>query len=167
MTRQDTLLKWAAYGVALVVITLLNYYVLALLPISLPLLLPVAAVAVGSLEGATFGAGFGIAAGLVMATAGHGGPACVAAVAAAGWLSGLLAQYVLRQDFWGHLLCACLTLLIWEGYHILRLLAEGAAPLGVLVRVALPELLWTLLFSIPVYWIGRFCCLHYGRIYHE
>ena len=43
MTRHDMILKWVAYGLALLAITILNYYVLGSLPIALPLLLPMAA----------------------------------------------------------------------------------------------------------------------------
>ena len=47
-----------------------------------------------------------------------------------------------------------------------RLLSR-TAPLEVLLRTAAPELLWTLALALPVYWAGRFCCVNYGRIYHE
>ena len=46
-------------------------------------------------------------------------------------------------------------------------LATHTAPLDVLLRVALPELAWSLAFTLPVYWLARFCCVNYGRIYHE
>ena len=167
MTRRDFTLKCAAYGVALAVITIFNYYVLGPLPISLPLLLPMAAVAVGTLEGSRFGAGFGLAAGLIMATAGHAGLFCIPVLALAGWLCGILARHVLRQDLVGHLICAVITICLWEVWQVAVHLARGTAPLALLLRVALPELLWTLAFSFPVYWAARFCCVHYGRIYHE
>ncbi len=167
MTRRDIILKWIAYGVALAVITVFNFNVLGRLPISLPLLLPMAAVAAGTLEGARFGGGFGMAAGLVLATAGHRGLLCIPILALLGWLCGLLAQYVLRRDLVGHILCAGGAMLLWElcqvGY---RWLTHTAAP-GLLLKVAFGELVWTLLFSFPVYWACRFCCRHYGRIYHE
>ena len=38
---------------------------------------------------------------------------------------------------------------------------------GALYGMAVPELLCSLAFILPVYWAGRFCCIHYGRIYHE
>lgn len=167
MTRRDIILKWIAYLVALAVITVLNFSVLGRLPISLPLLLPMAAVAVGTLEGPKFGAGFGIAAGLVMATVGHNGLICIPILALLGWLYGLLAQYVLRRDLVGHILCAAGTMLLWEFWQVgFRWATHVAAP-GLLLKIALGELVWTLIFSFPVYWICRFCCRHYGRIYHE
>lgn len=73
MTPRDIAWKWTAYGAALALITIFNYYVLTFLPLgAVPMLLPVTAVAVGVLEGARAGAGFGIAAGIVLAAATHG-----------------------------------------------------------------------------------------------
>lgn len=167
MTRRDIILKWIAYIVALAVITMFNFSVLGRLPISLPLLLPMAAVAVGTLEGPKFGAGFGIVAGLVMATVGHTGLLCVPILALLAWLCGLLAQYVLRRDLVGHIICAAGAMLLWELWQVgFRWATHVAAPV-LLLKVAAGELLWTLVFSFPVYWVCRFCCRHYGRIYHE
>lgn len=167
MTRRDIIIKWTAYGVMLALLAAVNYYVLGPLPIALPLLLPMAAVAVGVLEGAGFGAGFGIAAGLVMSALSHGGPGCIPALSLAGWLSGLAAQYMLRRDVLGHLICCVAAGLCWELFQVASRLLAHTAPLLILLRVALPELLWTLALAIPVYWVFRFCCIHYGRIYHE
>lgn len=167
MTRRDIIWKWIAYGAALAVITIFNYYVLGPLPISLPRLLPMAAVAVGTLESPKSGAGFGLAAGLVMATLGHESLICIPALAAVGWLCGLLTQQVLRRDLVGHTICAVIVALGWETVAILSRVVTHVAPLSLLLRVAAPELLWTLVFSFPVYWVARFCCVHYGRIYHE
>ena len=145
MTRHDIILKWISYLAAMVLVAVVNYYVLGPLPIALPLLLPILAVAGGTLEGASFGAVYG--------------GVC--------WAAGLTTQYVLRRDVWGHLICSVITALAWElGSLALHLLAR-TAPLPVLLRVAGPELLWTLVFILPVYWAGRFCCVNYGRIYHE
>lgn len=167
MTRHDIILKWIAYLLALILAAVVNYYVLGPLPMALPLLLPVLAVAGGTLEGAPFGAVYGGAAGLVMSGLGHAGFGCVAALSAIGWVAGLAAQYVLRRDVWGHLICSVITLLGWEAWEVLHRLLARTAPIGVLLQVALPELGWSLAFVLPVYWLGRFCCVNYGRIYHE
>ena len=167
LTRRDTIMKWTAYLVAMVLVAVVNYYVLGPLPIALPLLLPILAVAGGTLEGAPFGAVYGGACGAVMSSLGHLGTGCIAALSLFGWLSGLTTQYVLRRDVWGHLICSAGAALVWELWTVgSRLVAHTAPPL-VLLRVAAPELLWTLALSLPVYWAGRFCCVNYGRIYHE
>ena len=167
MTRRDLTLKWVAYLVGLAVVTIFNFNVFSWLPISLPLLLPMAAVAVGTLEGPKFGAGFGIVAGLFMATAGHRSVFCIVLLALFGWLSGLLTVHVLRRDLVGHIICAVGAMVLWEAWQIGSRLISHTADLPLLFKVALPELLWTLVLSLPVYWVFRFCCVHYGRIYHE
>lgn len=167
MKGQNTVAKWLAYGVALLLVAAVNYYVLGPMPMALPALLPVAAVGVGTLEGAGFGAGFGGFAGLIMASLGHAGLVCIPLLSVIGWLSGLAAQYVLRRDIWGHLLCCLVTMVCWEGWQVCSRLLAHEAPLAVLMRVAIPELLWTMLLTIPVYWVGQFCCARYGRICHE
>ena len=167
MTRQDIIIKWTAYLLALVLAAAVNYYVLGPMPIALPLMLPVLAVAGGTLEGAPFGAVYGAVCGAVMSGLGHISSACIISLAAFGWISGLTTQYLLRRDVWGHMICSAATAVIWELWEVGHRLLAHTAPLTVLLRVAVPELLWTLAAILPVYWAGRFCCVHYGRIYHE
>jgi len=167
VTRRDTIIKWTAYGVALAVIAIVNYYLLPPLPMTLPLMLPMAAVAAGTLENPKFGAGFGLMAGLLMSCLGHRSLLCIPLLSAAGWLCAILARHVLRQDLVGHMIYSCIFALLWEGVQVIWLLTRSAAPLPRLMQVALPELLWTLIFAVPIYWLCRFCCVRYGRIYHE
>ena len=167
MTRHDIILKWTSYLAALALTAVVNYYVLGPLPISLPLLLPVLAVAGGTLEGAPFGAAYGAACGAVMSALGYLGPGCIFSLAVFGWASGLTTQYLLRRDAWGHMICSVAATLLWEGWTVGTCLLARTAPLEVLLEVAAPELLWTLALALPVYWAGRFCCVNYGRIYHE
>ena len=167
MTRRDTILKWIAYLVALWLTAMVNYYVLPSLPIPIPLLLPVLAVAGGTLEGAPFGALYGMICGAVMSGLGGGHAACIAVLSAFGWIAGLIAQYVLRRDVWGCLICSAAALILWECWEVGSRLPRGIAPPLVLLRVGASELLCSLIFILPVYWVGRFCCVHYGRIYHE
>ena len=167
MTRRDTILKWTAYLVVLWLTAMVNYYVLPSLPIPLPLLLPVLAVAGGTLEGAPFGAVYGMVCGAAMSGLSGGHALCIAALSAFGWIAGLITQYVLRRDVWGHLICSGGMLVLWEGWEVGSRALRGVAPLLVLLRVGGAELLCSLIFILPVYWAGRFCCVHYGRIYHE
>lgn len=167
MTRHDIILKWTAYLTALALVAVVNYYVLGPMPISLPQLLPILAVAGGTLEGASFGAVYGAACGAVMSSLGYLGPGCIISLSAFGWGSGLTTQYLLRRDVWGHLICSTAAALLWELWTVGTRLLSHTAALPVLLRVAVPELLWTLALSLPVYWAGRFCCVNYGRIYHE
>ena len=167
MTRRDIILKWIAYLVAAWLTAMVNYYVLPSLPVPIPLLLPVLAVAGGTLEGAPFGARYGMACGVAMSGLGGGHALCIAALSAFGWIAGLITQYVLRRDVWGHLICSGVMLVLWEVWEVGARLLRGAAPTEVLLRVGGRELICSLIFILPVYWAGRFCCVHYGRIYHE
>lgn len=167
MTRHDTILKWASYLIALILTAAVNYYVLGPMPIAQPLLPPMLAVAGGVLEGAPFGAVYGGICGAVMSGLGHLGPGCIASLSLFGWVSGLAAQYVLRRDVWGHLICSSIAAAVWELWTLAGRLIARAAPVPVLLRVAGPELFWTLAFTLPVYGAARFCCVNYGRIYHE
>lgn len=167
MTRHDIILKWIAYLTAMALVAVVNFYVLGPLPIPLPLLLPVLAVAGGALEGAPFGAVYGMACGAVLSGLGHRSPWCLASLSLFGWGAGLCAQYVLRRDVWGHLICSIGVLLAWEAWAVGSRLPARTAPVETLLRVAAGELLCSLVLVLPVYWVGRFCCVHYGRIYHE
>ena len=167
MTRRDIIIKWIAYLLALWLTAMVNYYVLPSLPIPLPLLLPVLAVAGGTLEGAPFGALYGMACGGLLSGLSGRSALCIAVLSAFGWIAGLIAQYVLRRDVWGHLICSGVMLVLWEGWEVGVRLLRHVAPPEVLLRVGASELLCSLIFILPVYWAGRFCCIHYGRIYHE
>ena len=167
MTRRDIILKWTAYLLALWLTAMVNYYALPSLPISIPLLLPVLSVAGGTLEGAPFGAVYGMACGALLSGLSGGRGLCIAVLSAFGWTAGLITQYVLRRDVWGHLICSGAVLVLWEGWEVGVRLLRRVAPPGVLLRVGASELLWSLIFILPVYWAGRFCCIHFGRLYHE
>ena len=167
MTRRDLVVQWIAYLVILWLTAMVNYYALPSLPIPIPLLLPVLAVAGGTLEGAPFGAMYGMACGAVMSGLGGHGALCIAALSAFGWIAGLIAQYVLRQGVWGHLICSGVMLILWEGWEVGSRVLREVAPTEVLLRVGASELICSLAFILPVYWAGRFCCVHYGRIYYE
>lgn len=167
MTRRDFLWKWGSYGIVLILVTIFNYHILTRLPLgAVPLLIQATAVAVGILEGAAAGAGFGLAAGVLLTAATHGSFLWVIVLPLAGWVCGLLAQYVLRRDFVGYLLANLVSGLLYELFEVGSRWLGGTAALPVLLRVAVPEYLWTLVFAVPVYGLCYYCCRHYGRIYH-
>lgn len=168
MTRRDLIWKWASYGVVLTLVVIFNYFVLTLLPLrAVPLLPMVTAVAVAVLEGPVSGAGFGIASGLVLAAATHGSPFWMVYLSVAGCLCGLLAQYVFRRDLVGYVPACLAVCALCEGWQVLTRLITGVADIRTLAWVAGLEFLWTFVFSFPIYGMCRFCCRHYGRIYHE
>lgn len=167
VTRRDIILKWIAYLAALAAVTVFNFEVLGRFPITQPLLLPILAVTVGILEGPRFGAAFGMVIGLTMSSIGHCSLVCIPILALIAWLCGLLAEHVLRRDLVGQLLSCVTVMVLWEAVQVLLHTAARTAAPELLLRIAAGEWFWTLVFSFPVYWVCHFCCLHYGRIYHE
>ena len=167
MTRRDVIIQWTAYLLILWLTAMVNYYALPPLPIPIPLLLPVLAVAGGTLEGPPFGAVYGMACGAVLSGLSSRGALCIAVLSAFGWIAGLIAQYVLRRGVLGHLICSGGALVLWESWEVGSRVLRGVASTEVLLRVGASELICSLFFILPVYWAGRFCCVHFGRIYHE
>lgn len=162
MTRHDFLVKWGVYALALLPIWFLEAYILARFPFfgAKPVLLPLAVVAVAVLEGASGGAGFGLGVGMLTTAIYPGGNSwLILGLMAVGLGTGLIVQYVLRQDLLGCLVCSALALVVLDGLRIVRRLLAGVGPLDAMLRVAGMEILWSLLFVFPIYgmflWVFR------------
>lgn len=158
MTRGAQILKWVTYTLALIPVWFLEAAVLRRVPVLgvFPVLLPLAAVAVAVLEGAVAGAGFGTAVGVLCDVAYFGtGGSMTILLALLGAAVGLVTQYGLRQNYWGYLLCSAGALAALDALRVLRRLLTGAAPLMPLLRVAVPEVLWSLAFTPIVYLLFR------------
>ena len=162
MTRQDFLLKWLFYALALLPVWWLDQYVLnrfLVLGVS-PRLLPVAAVTVAVLEGAVGGAGFGLAVGVLCDAVYYGAwGGMTIGLCLIGWAAGAAAQYVLRRNFGGCLLCSAAGLALLALCQVVSGLFTGLADLYALLRVAVPELLWSLCALCLLYpwfaWVRR------------
>lgn len=161
MTTRDFCIKWGVYALALLPVWFLEAYVLNRFPVAgvIPVLLPLAAVAVAVLEGGTAGAGFGLFVGIVSDAVYGTGGAMTAGLSLLGAGTGLVAQYALRQSLLGCLVCSAGVLGLIDVLRVLRRLILGVAPLSALLRVAVPEILWSLLFAFPVY--GIFLWVHH------
>lgn len=158
MTRQAMILKWLIYTLALFPVWFLETAVLRRLPVFgvFPMLLPLAAVAVAVLEGAVAGAGFGLVTGLLCHTVYYGtGGSMILGVALLGACAGMVSQYGLLQNFWGYLLCCTGAVSALDLLRVIWRLLAGVAPLNVLLRVAVPEALWSLVFTPFVYLLFR------------
>ena len=162
MTRQDFLLKWLIYALALLPVWWLDQYVLnrfLVLGVS-PRLLPVAAVTVAVLEGAVGGAAFGLGVGVLCDAVYYGAwGGMTLGLCLIGWAAGAAAQYVLRRNFGGCLLCSAAGLALLELCQVASGLFTGLGDLYSLLRVAAPELLWSLCFVCLLYpwfsWVRR------------
>ena len=166
MTRQDFILKWLFYALALLPVWWMDTFVLGRFPVLgvAPMLLPVAAVAVAVLEGALAGAGFGLAVGVLCDAVYFGGHGFLTlGLCLIGWGAGAASQYVLSRNFGGCLLCAAAGLVLIVMVRVFAGLFTGLASLPALLRVALPEVLWSLCFVCLLYpwfaWVR-------GRIIH-
>lgn len=156
MARQDWIHKWLCYALALLPVWWLDAYILTRIPVFgvTPLLMPVAVTSVAVLEGVSGGAGFGFGAGLLWATAYAGGDGSrVLVLTLVGMFVGALARYALARSLAGCLICSAGALSV---LYLLRGATElffMRATLWQLLRVALPQLLWTLVWTVPVYGI--------------
>ena len=153
MTRQDFLIKWAVYALALLPVWFCQAFVLNRLPLGLtPALLPLAAVAVAVLEGAVAGAGFGLGVGILCDAVYFGTDGTMTLrLCVAGMAAGALAQYLLRQNLVGCLLCSLLALAAMDGVRIAVRLLRGSRELGAMLSLAGQEILLSLIFVFPVY----------------
>lgn len=154
MARQDWIHKWLCYAAALLPIWWLDAYILTRFPVFgvTALLLPVAVTAVAVLEGVSGGAGFGLGTGLLWATAYAGGVGSrVLVLTLVGMFVGALARYALARSLAGCMVCsagALSVLLILRGATDLFFMR---ADLLQLLRVAVPQLLWSLFWTPLVY----------------
>ena len=162
MTRQDFLIKWGVYALALVPVWFLELFVLNRFPLFgvAPMLLPLAAVCVAVLEGTTAGAGFGLFVGILCDAAYFiTDGAMTVGLCLIGVGAGALAQYVLRQNLVGGLLCSFAALALIDGVRIAARLLAGRGELAAMLGLAGREILWSLVFVFPVYalflWVFR------------
>ena len=166
MTRQDFILKWLFYALALLPVWWMDTFVLGRFPVLgvAPMLLPVAAVAVAVLEGALAGAGFGLAVGVLCDAVYFGGHGILTlGLCLIGWGAGAASQYVLSRNFGGCLLCAAAGLVLIDMVRVFAGLNTRLASMPALLRLALQEVLWSLCFVCLLYpwfaWVR-------GRIIH-
>lgn len=155
MTRRDQIHKWLIYSLGLLPVWLLDAYILPRYPIAgiSPMLLPLAAAAVAVLEGAYAGTGFGMGIGLLWELTYPGGfGGLVFGMALAGMLMGAVSQYALSQSFPGCLICSAGILAALDGLRIARGLLVHAAQLSELLQVAVPEFLYSLVWT-PLIWL--------------
>lgn len=162
MTRSNFLIKWLAYGLALLPILILAVYILPWIPIlgTIPALLPVAAITVAVLEGPVGGAGFGLCVGILSDALIPGIPGTMTfALCFLGACAGAAARYGVHQNLVGCLLCSGSAMILINLIRVIYLLVRGAAPLGALLTTAFSEIFWSLVFLPLVYgiflWVYR------------
>ncbi len=158
MTRQDYIVKWLAYALGLLPVVVLNLYILPWFPIfgTVPMLMPLAAVTVAVREGPAAGAGFGLAVGLVyVGLSPDISVLLIFVLPLLGLIIGWATRYGLRQNFLSCLLCSLGILLLFDLGRLAWFLLRGKGHLLALLKIAGPELLWSLIFLPLIYWIFR------------
>lgn len=154
MTRQDFFLKWFFYALATLPIWWLGAFVLNRFPVMgvIPMVLPLAAAAVAVMEGPAGGAGFGLFIGVLCDATYYGEHGVLTIVLClTGWAAGVVSRYVLRPNFGGCVLCSAGVLGVLGLGQVAWGLFTRLATLPVLLQVAVPEFLWSMVFLLPIY----------------
>lgn len=122
-----------------------------------PLLLPVAAAGIAFFCGRVEGGVFGLLAGMLMDLA------CnqltvqfTLLMTFLGILIGLLSDTVLVQGFPSYLLGCALELVLTSAYQVLSMWVLNGAPIALSTAVGLKQTLYSLIFSLPLYYLSRF-----------
>ncbi len=154
MTRQDQIYKWFIYALGLLPVWILDAFLLGRYPLygTKPLLLVLAVVVVSVLEGAYAGGRFGLAVGLLWELGYAGGfGAMILFLVLVGAVAGSASQYALTQGFLGCFLCSAVAMTALEFIRIFLGVFTQQGALSVLLSVAVKEVLWTLVWTAPVY----------------
>ncbi len=121
-----------------------------------PFFLPALIVAIGLFEGGMWGGMLGLAAGFGCLLSMTGSPVMfLVLLPAFGFLSGLLADFVINRRFVAYLLLSALALLCTAVLQALPLLLFRGAAAGPLLSVALLQALWSLPLAVPCYFIAK------------
>jgi hypothetical protein len=157
--RRQSILLWVAYAAAFLITRFFATGIFGRFPLlgGVPNAIPVAIALVAVGEGSVPGSIFGLCAGLFGYLApGGGGASLIMAGALEGMTAGFFWQQRPRHPFRRSLLACLCAVAIAELKSILGGLLLGSASLGVLLRIALPEGLYSLLLALPAYLLFRF-----------
>ena len=121
-----------------------------------PFFVPALIVAIGLFEGGVWGGTLGLAAGLGCMLSMAGSPVLfLVLLPVFGFLSGLLADFLINRRFVAYLLLCALSLIITALLQAFPLwIFRGTNP-GPLFRVALLQALWSLPLAVPAYFTAK------------
>lgn len=149
-------IKWGLYALAYLVLAFLKLNLLNHLPYhgAFPELAPIAAAAVGCFEGPFSGSLYGMGVGLFCCSVYYrGGSMMIPICTLAGLLSGFTYRLQIGRNFLGVSLCGTLSVFLMEGVRLFYYHFFGGNDMEVLMRIAKPEVLYSLLFVIPIYFL--------------
>jgi len=122
-----------------------------------PLILPLAVIGVGLFEGPTWGGAIGLAAGVLSDSALFGAPVLFTILLTGiGMGVGLGSSYLLSRGFPSFLVCSVAALFVIAFFQMFGLLVYlGESPFA-LLRVAVLQTSYSLLFVLPIYYLTRY-----------
>ena len=143
-------------ALAFLAVVCLENLVFARLPVMgvIPVMAPMAVVMVGVFEGPSAGAIFGVAAGVFCDSLYLTGGSMTLACTLMGLGSGLVSQYAFSASLIGCCICSAVSLVALDGVRVLFYLLRGEALEG-LLRIAVPEVIYSLVLTLPIYLIIR------------
>lgn len=152
------LIKWVSYSAAFLLIFFFESCVFNRFPAfgAIPMLAPLVVVAVALFEGSRNGALFGLAIGFFCSAVYYrGGLLMLPILAIIGIGTGATRKQKIGRSLLGCAICGLGSLTLLELAHMsYRLLFDGVS-LATLIQVALPELLYSMVFLIPIYLLIR------------
>ena len=154
---KNRLIRILSHGAVLLVLYVLQGMVFSRLRLFgvAPLILPLAVVGVALFEGPDWGGGFGIAAGVLCDIALGTTALFTILLAALGLGVGLLSTYLLSRGLPSYLLCGAVALLVIAAFQMFPLLVFLRQSPGALLRVAGLQSVYSMLFTLPLYYVGR------------
>lgn len=167
MEKRKALIKWFFYAALLWLFTILQMMVfphLRLMGVS-PSLIPMLAAIVAVFEGPVGGGAYGFAAGLLLDAFYYPPEGFYTLLLMLGaMVFGVLAQQALRKTLITSLICSLAMLAVLNLlYFMIFLMITGRSGPSALLTVSLPEILYSMPFSIPLYFLCRGIYCRWGE----
>ncbi len=145
------------FGVLLVVLLVQNALLSRIAPLGVfAFIAPIAVVAVGYFEGGVWGAVFGLFLGLFSDMSLNDAPLLLTVLfPVIGLLSGALAMFFVNKRFFSFFFVSLAALLLVAACQMLRFIAAGGTELWPVIAVAGLQTLWSLPFTVVIYYPCR------------
>lgn len=156
-TKHETLIRYSLYVPVLILLYVLQSTLFSRLPImgAKPLIVPIAAICIAVFEGSVRGGVLGLISGILCDMSFNHPPIVFTIAMTVICLAvGLLSDYVLARGFPTFLACCVVSLLVCAYIQMSGILLSGGA-FSALALMALKQLIYSLLFSVPVYYLMR------------
>ena len=156
--KHETLIRYLLYVPFLVFIYILQAMICSNLPIAgaKPLILPVAAICIAMFEGSVRGGVLGLLSGMLCDFSFNNAPiAFTLTLTAICLIVGILADLVLARGFPTFIVCCVTGLLLCAYIQMHGILSVDGTQLPALVKMAFLQLFYSLLFTLPIYFVTR------------